>query len=109
MKKSLIKSFLIALCVTTFATLILLATPAKANTLVEVEKPTITSYSLLDFYTELDQEDVVENNIVDNGIETVKEMTKLDELGNLFFGSFINFIDLKLLPLIVNFNHFFIL
>lgn len=108
MKKSIVKSFILALCITTLCALILPTTPAKANTLVEVEN-TVSNYSLLDFYTELDQEEVVENNIVDNGIETVKEMTKLDELGNLFFGSFIHFIDLKLLPLIVNFNHFFIL
>ena len=108
MKKSIVKSFIIALCITTFCALILPTTPAKANTLVEVEQ-TVSNYSLLDFYTELDQEEVVENSIMEKGIETVKEMTKLDELGNLFFGSFINFIDLKLLPLIVNFNHFFIL
>lgn len=109
MKKSLFKTFLIALCITTFCALILPATPAKANTLVEVEQTTISNYSLLDFYTELDQEEVVENEMMENGVETLKEFTKIDEIGNLIFGSFINFIDLKLLPLIVNFNHFFIL
>lgn len=109
MKKSLFKSFVIALCITTFCALILPTTPAKANTLVEVEQTTISNYSLLDFYTELNQEEVVENDLVETGVETVKEFTKVDEIGNLIFGSFINFIDLKLLPLIVNFNHFFIL
>lgn len=109
MKKSLLKSFLIALCVTTFCALILLPTPANAKQFGEVGQPTVTNYSLLDFYTEFDQEEVVENNVVEKGIEAVKEMTQFDELGSLIFGNFINFIDLKLLPLIVNFNQFFIL
>lgn len=109
MKKSLFKTFLIALCITTFCALILPATPIKAKPLVEVGSTNVSNYSLLDFYTEFDQEEVVEDEIMENGVETLKEFTKVDEIGNLIFGSFINFIDLKLLPLIVNFNHFFIL
>lgn len=106
-KKSLFKTFIIALCITTFCALILPTTPTKA-TLVEVGQTNISNYSLLDFYTEYNQEEV-DNNFMENGIEIVTEMTNIEELGSMIFGNFMNFIDLKLLPLIINFNHFFIL